>query len=643
MKFLLALSLKIKIIIISCVAAAAVTVTAVVVVINSEDAYRVIKVFEIEGEAVVARENTGELEAYEGMNLESGDVLHVGDGSYMRLSLDNDKYILLDSGTVLELIAEGSSNDSRTVVNLKEGTILNEITNALSANSSYEVNTPKATMAVRGTSFKVTVTKTDEGGYVTDIDTVHGKVLVQLYDENGNLKAAEAIVTEGNRATILTDPNSETGNAPELDGNAYFVFRKSGDTFIPCGDDDPIYASDYSTFSEIVKSVALNSNDSELLLLDKEIADKLRGIGTDSAESETSESETSEAETSAAYAKISETEAPDTSSESYAATAAALPVSDIPEVTTVPTETAEQTTVIPSEQTSASETEPPITETSQTITASMTDTEKTSEEITTTPAATQTTMISTETTPHQTTFHTYMSTYAMPYIPAVTTSPVSEYTETVTESETTAETTSVTEDTETVTESETTTEALPAVYNVSFVDGDGNTVLTSTVEDGGKIEALPEITERRGYTAKWVSGGAEVTTDTVIGADMEITAEYTPKPVTVQISAPHSGDPQNTYDTVLEFTIPYDGTITDSTEGYNIENLTEYVMNLYADYLNEHGGTIELEYIHSIGRSEDNIYSEDVVTDDYIITGDHVFDESEGLYASVGFQLSYTQ
>ncbi len=619
MKFLLSLSLKVKIIIISCVAAAAVSVTAAVVIINSEDAYRVIKVFELQGEAFVARENTGELEAYEGMNLESGDVLHIGDGSFMRLSLDNDKYILLDSGTVLELIAEGSSSDSRTVVNLKKGTILNEITNALSANSSYEVNTPKATMAVRGTSFKVTVTKTDEGGYVTDIDTVHGEVLVRLYDENGELKAAEALVTEGNRATILTDPNSETGNAPELDGNAYFVFRKSGDTFIPCGDSDPVYASDYSTFSEIVKSVTLNSNDSELLLLDKEIADKLRGIGTDSAEADTSaaSSETTEthSETLPSLTESSETKAPDTSSASYAATAAALPVSDIPEVTTVPTETAEQTTVIPSETTSAAETEPPVTETSQTTTAATTDTEETSttQEIiipaeTFPPETTSTANTTTSTTPYTT---PYTPPHTTPYIPPMT-APVTEY--------------------------ETTTEAPPAVYNVSFVDGNGNTVSTATFEEGEKIVTLPEITEKRGYTAKWVSGGAEVTTDTVIGADMEITAEYTPKPVTVQISAPHGGDPQNTYDTVLEFTVSYDGRLTDNAEGYNIENLTEYVKSLYTDYINTYGGIVNLEYVHSVNLSGDVI-----VTDDFVITGDHVFDESGRLYASVAFQLSYTR
>ena len=47
------------------------------------------------------------------MNLESGDVVSVDDNSNMRISLDSDKYVLLDAGTVLELVAAGNEKDSR--------------------------------------------------------------------------------------------------------------------------------------------------------------------------------------------------------------------------------------------------------------------------------------------------------------------------------------------------------------------------------------------------------------------------------------------------------------------------------------------------------------------------------------------------
>lgn len=643
MKFLLSLSLKVKIIIAACIAAAA--VTAAVIIINSEDAYRVIKVFEIEGKAVVARENIGELEAYEGMNLESGDVLSVGAGSFMRISLDGDKYILLDSGTVLELIASGSAKDSRTAVNLKEGTILNEITNTLSANSSYEVNTPKATMAVRGTSFKVTVTRTDGGGYVTDIDTIHGKVLVRLYDEDGNPKNAEAVVTEGSRATILTDPNEETGNAPELDGKAYFVFREDGGGFVPCGD-DPVYPSDYSTFSETVRKVALASNDSRLLLLDKEIADRLRGSDIGSGEAETAASEaasalTSESKTETRYetAEISETSRP-----KPAETEVYLPAENVPEATSVPIETVEKRPVIPSELTSITETEPPVTETSEAAPSGKTDTEKTTAETSAAEAAVRTESSTVQTTLSERPVYTYIP--APPVLIPVPTPPAATYAPPVTmpaptEPATIPTTAAITLPTEftkypengTTVQSE--SETQPAAHKISFVDADGNTVFTSEAADGETLGELPPIAEIKGYRAKWVSGGAEVTEDTVISADMEITAEYTPRPVTVRICAPYGSDPGDTYDVIRTFTVLYNGRITDNAESLTVESLAEYVDGRYSEYFEAWGRNYVLDSVTVGGAGGE------AVTDSTSIAGDGVYDRGGELYIDIYF--NYTQ
>ena len=130
-------------VIITAVAAAVVAAGIVAgVLLTRQDSYRVLKVFELMGTASVTRESAGDLDAYVGMNLESGDVVSVDDNSNMRISLDSDKYVLLDAGTVLELVAAGNEKDSRTTLNLREGAILNEITSALSENSSYDVNAP---------------------------------------------------------------------------------------------------------------------------------------------------------------------------------------------------------------------------------------------------------------------------------------------------------------------------------------------------------------------------------------------------------------------------------------------------------------------------------------------------------------------
>ena len=89
--FIAGLTLKMKIIF-AFAAIAVVGGTAAVVGYNvtKEDAYRVLKVFEMEGASIVSREGSGDLEAYVGMNLESGDVLSVGDESTLRVVLDND-------------------------------------------------------------------------------------------------------------------------------------------------------------------------------------------------------------------------------------------------------------------------------------------------------------------------------------------------------------------------------------------------------------------------------------------------------------------------------------------------------------------------------------------------------------------------
>ncbi|MDE7293709.1 MAG: extracellular solute-binding protein [Oscillospiraceae bacterium] len=240
MKFILSLSRKVKIIIAACAVAVAAVVGAVII-LNSEEAYRVIKVFELNGSAMVARENTGDIDAYAGMNLENGDVLSVEKSSTMQLSLDSDKYILLDGGTVLKLIAQGTAEGSKTVIDLMEGTILNEIKNSLSANSSYEVNTPKATIAVRGTIFKVTTQKNSDGSFVTDIYTTENTVSVQLFDENGNTKGEEIYVPSGGAVTILTEVNNETGNSADVDGEPHFVFRADDGSLTDCEDNDPVY------------------------------------------------------------------------------------------------------------------------------------------------------------------------------------------------------------------------------------------------------------------------------------------------------------------------------------------------------------------------------------------------------------------
>lgn len=205
MKAILALIKTKLFIIIAAVTATAVTATIITVtVLNSPDSYRIVKVFEINGTATINRKSTGEIEAYVGMSLETGDKISVAPDSALRLALDDDKYILLDASTEMVLEADGTAENSRTVITLSKGTILNEITQKLSTESSYEVNTPTSTMSVRGTIFSVTVTEDGDETY-TDVSVLDGTVGGKITFPDGTSDGDEVLIPKGKAAKIKMD------------------------------------------------------------------------------------------------------------------------------------------------------------------------------------------------------------------------------------------------------------------------------------------------------------------------------------------------------------------------------------------------------------------------------------------------------
>lgn len=594
MKFILSLSLKVKIIIAACAVAAA-AVVGTVIILNSEEAYRVIKVFELNGSAVVTRVNTGDIDAYAGMNLESGDVLSVEKNSTLRISLDSDKYILLDGGTILELIAQGTEADSKTTINLQEGTILNEIKNSLSANSSYEVNTPKATMAVRGTIFKVTTLKNPDGSYVTDVYTSEGVVSVQLLDENGEPKGKEVYVPKGGAVTIITDINDKTGNPAGVDGNSYFVLHTDDGSYAECGEEDAVYYPNDNISAEVQTEHTVTT-----ILTDTE------RFETNGTASETEP----EAKPTDTTVPVYETNPP---------------VSDVPTVTTVPMETTEPKPVTPSEipsettaattTTSAETTKVSKRETTVTSTSKnkKSETEESTASITEPP---QTAAETTATAPIP--FYPEILPPIYIYPPIVTTAPNIPSIPTV---PTAPIIPTETENSRTVTsDTKNETSAVPTAHKVSFIGADGSVISEAEFGANETLGAVPQIPDKRGYTGKWVSGGAEVTENTIVSEDMDIRLEYTPMPVTVIIAGPVGTPDGSGTETIFTFTVPYDGKLSDS--GYTIARISQAAYDHYA-------GTVSNDY---------SIKSINVLYPDYaaasnntVIAGDAVVDVDGGL------------
>lgn len=539
--FIAAMSLKVKIII-ACSAAFVISgAVAAGVILTKEDTYRVLKVFEMTGSSVITREGTGNIDAYIGMNLESGDTVTVGSGSTLRLALDSDKYLMLDSDTVLELIASGTAADSRTAINLKQGTILNEITTPLSANSSYEVSAPKATMAVRGTSFTVSVDEDGDGGYTIRENTLNGKVEVTLLDAEGNPTQKVVLVGADKGVTIRTEPDENSGNPAEKDGISRFVMEDENGNILELEEgDDPLHEIFYNMLSAKVKENALRSNDEHIMELDELIVRKLRGELDESNTEEDSE-DTAPAETSPVTEPVTEPEtAPE--QESAPAEATAPAETAIPEtaieapqsvVTNAPVSAEPQPETIPE---TIPETVPETAPETSAETAPVTSAETSASSVTTVPTEAKPDSTSAKTTAKTTanssgtsvsTVTAPSNTGTLPPYTGTTPSHTGSSGTTAPASESTAGTSS--------------TEPEKAVYTVTFMYN-GEVYSTELVEEGSKIGNIPEPPARTGYTGKWYLGDEEFTYDTPITSDITVNAVYTAKTYTVTFTANAESD-----------------------------------------------------------------------------------------------------
>ncbi|MBE5924639.1 MAG: hypothetical protein E7271_09270 [Lachnospiraceae bacterium] len=193
-----------KIIIAICVVFVIAIVAAVVLLYSKKkDGYRLLKVFEVEGTANVNRDGTGDIEPYANMVLESGDTVSLTKGTFT-IKADEDKYIYLEDGTELKLNATGTSENSKTTIDLVAGAITNDIQNKLSSESSYEVNTPNSTMSVRGTIYRVEVFEKDGVKY-TKVSVFNGEVVTKLIYADGTISDEEVSVEEGKEVLIYDD------------------------------------------------------------------------------------------------------------------------------------------------------------------------------------------------------------------------------------------------------------------------------------------------------------------------------------------------------------------------------------------------------------------------------------------------------
>ena len=198
---------KLWIILGAVVLVAAVTIVLVIVLSQPKKAesYRIIQIYNSEGIVTVDRENVGQLKAYPNMRLQSGDVLTVGTESRVYLKLDSDKYILAEPETVVEIIAEGTPEASKTTINLVKGTIVNRVDSKLNENSSYEINASNSTMAIRGTMVMVSCSGNDDVTAHVKVDVFEGEVEMRPFQAPSTTKEFQKIRAGEGAEIVIKD------------------------------------------------------------------------------------------------------------------------------------------------------------------------------------------------------------------------------------------------------------------------------------------------------------------------------------------------------------------------------------------------------------------------------------------------------
>ncbi len=194
---------KLPVIVIAVLAVAAIVAGLLLWKNGKQKGYRLLKIIEAEGTASVVREALGEITPYVNMVLESGDHVSLDKGK-LSIQADEDKLIYLQEETEIVLTAEGDGADSRTNIELLKGAITNDIRNPLSKASAYEVNTPNATMSVRGTVFYVDIYVKD-GIQYTRVTVFAGEVATRLVYPDGTMSDQEVSVASGREVIIYQD------------------------------------------------------------------------------------------------------------------------------------------------------------------------------------------------------------------------------------------------------------------------------------------------------------------------------------------------------------------------------------------------------------------------------------------------------
>ena len=163
---------------------------------------RLVSIIDMDGTCYVFRDGE-KIKASVNMALLDGDIVEVTKG-FARIMLDEDKLLYLEKGTKIGINATGDAETSNTSIFVERGSVMTEVLNKLSKDSSFTVVTANTVMNIRGTK---TLTQVIE-------DAVTGHVQTSNAVLEGQVKIkAVRVKADGTVVYVEKDLGSGEGNS----------------------------------------------------------------------------------------------------------------------------------------------------------------------------------------------------------------------------------------------------------------------------------------------------------------------------------------------------------------------------------------------------------------------------------------------
>lgn len=176
------------------------------------DTTRQLIVTEITGSASFTRDGR-RMSVNKNTKLKSGDILETDEGATVRISIDDDKFVLVEPNTSMYIYCTDIASKGDIAVNLSRGSVICEINNELKKNSSFVLKTPNSSAAVKGTVFRAQFDVKKNFTYsndvyndvmVTEYQNFDGMINLQLYDSKGEPFELPMVLLERTSAQMIT-------------------------------------------------------------------------------------------------------------------------------------------------------------------------------------------------------------------------------------------------------------------------------------------------------------------------------------------------------------------------------------------------------------------------------------------------------